>query len=287
MTTSESLKIHPAAAIFPMMSDPELRELADDIKEHGLLHPIALDATGEILIDGRNRLKACEMAGVKPEFIRLNGEDHAAYILSANVERRSLSQGQKAIARAIISPEAAKLKRKGVDVENFNIDRAMLSHARLIRRHLGESVALLILAGAKPFDVALQEATEKRDRQIADEERMAKLRNDAPDLAELVADGKVTLDEAVAAFNERKRKADEAERNRRETFIRVLEEAYRGIMGLANEEFVSAVRELIAEDEGFKRTLKQRMRLNFGPAKDIMRGADALFNVVEDMGESS
>jgi ParB-like chromosome segregation protein Spo0J len=64
----------------------------------GLVHPIVVDADG-VLIDGRNRFKACEMAGVEPTFARLNGEDAAAYILSANVERRSLTAGQKAIAR--------------------------------------------------------------------------------------------------------------------------------------------------------------------------------------------
>jgi hypothetical protein len=149
----------------------ELQDLADDIAAHGLRHPIVIDATGEILIDGRNRLRACEMAGVEPVFVRLNGEDPAACIVSANVERRSLTVGQKAIARALASPEAKRggdRRSERFQVGNSNLDRAAVSQARLIIRVLGEPIALAILAGAKPFDEALKEATAARDRQASD-----------------------------------------------------------------------------------------------------------------------
>jgi hypothetical protein len=43
-----------------------------------------LREAGEVLIDGRNRLAACELAGVEPVVERLNGEDPAAFIVSAN-----------------------------------------------------------------------------------------------------------------------------------------------------------------------------------------------------------
>jgi len=36
------MKIHPAAAVFPMLEESELNELAADIKAHGLLHPIVV-----------------------------------------------------------------------------------------------------------------------------------------------------------------------------------------------------------------------------------------------------
>src|SRR3954463_16573273 len=93
--------VHPAAAVFPMMSEDELNELAADIEAHGLLHPIVLDYDGEVLIDGRNRLEACYRAGVEPQFRRLNGEDdHLAFIASANLNRRHMTKSQQAIARA-------------------------------------------------------------------------------------------------------------------------------------------------------------------------------------------
>ena len=60
--------------------------------------------------------------------------------------------------------------------------------------------------------------------------------------------------------NLERRKAKEDERHRRETIIRIMEEAYRCTMGLANEEFVLSIRERMLADTDFCRTLKQRMR---------------------------
>jgi ParB-like chromosome segregation protein Spo0J len=57
----QARKIHPAADVFPVMSGDELADLAADIKANGLIHPVAVDADDTVL-DGRNRLKACEIA---------------------------------------------------------------------------------------------------------------------------------------------------------------------------------------------------------------------------------
>jgi hypothetical protein len=62
MSWRDHLKIHPAAELFSLMSEPELRELGEDIKAKGTIHhPIVL-YQGELL-DGRNRLDAMEMVG--------------------------------------------------------------------------------------------------------------------------------------------------------------------------------------------------------------------------------
>src|SRR5947199_9615571 len=55
--------VHSAAELFPLMSEAELKELAEDIEAHGLLEPIILFATGSqaILLDGRNRLDALSL----------------------------------------------------------------------------------------------------------------------------------------------------------------------------------------------------------------------------------
>jgi hypothetical protein len=97
-------KVHPAADIFPMMSDAELQELAADIAQNGLIHSIITDNDDQI-VDGRNRLKACKMAGVEPRFEKLNGQDPLAYIVSVNLRRRNLTKGQQAMALAMIYPE--------------------------------------------------------------------------------------------------------------------------------------------------------------------------------------
>jgi ParB-like nuclease family protein len=56
-------------------------QLASDIKERGLLQPIVLDADGRML-DGRNRLAACEIAGVKPVFSKFSGDDADGYLMT-------------------------------------------------------------------------------------------------------------------------------------------------------------------------------------------------------------
>jgi hypothetical protein len=71
-TWRDVLPVHPAAELFPMMTDDELEKLAADIQEHDLRESIAfwLSASGEwFLLDGRNRLEAMERAGVRFEYV--------------------------------------------------------------------------------------------------------------------------------------------------------------------------------------------------------------------------
>lgn len=58
---------HPYADEFPMASAEELDELAASIATVGLIHPVVLTPQG-LVLDGRNRLAACEKAGVEPTF---------------------------------------------------------------------------------------------------------------------------------------------------------------------------------------------------------------------------
>ncbi|MFJ7590836.1 ParB N-terminal domain-containing protein [Streptomyces sp. NPDC097617] len=60
-----TLKVHPFADTLPMLDQDELHDLAESIKTEGLHHPIVLDPDG-VLVDGRNRLAACKIAGVEP-----------------------------------------------------------------------------------------------------------------------------------------------------------------------------------------------------------------------------
>jgi hypothetical protein len=45
-------------------------------------------------------VKQLRIAGIEPSFASLNGSDPVAYILSANVARRNLTKGQRAMAVA-------------------------------------------------------------------------------------------------------------------------------------------------------------------------------------------
>lgn len=90
--------IHPAANIFPMMSQEGLRQMAEDIREHGLQEPVWMHQ-GQVL-DGRNRLVACDLAGVAPKFtqwVPRNSDDTPyAFVWSKNGPRRHLTTSQRA-----------------------------------------------------------------------------------------------------------------------------------------------------------------------------------------------
>ena len=95
---SNPIKPHPFAALFPELPLEELTQLARDIKERGQLEPIIL-YKGAIL-DGRNRYRACQIAGVKPRIEEFDAKatrrSPEELILSRNLRRRHLSVGQKA-----------------------------------------------------------------------------------------------------------------------------------------------------------------------------------------------
>src|SRR3974390_2485555 len=155
------MSVHPFADRFPMMSDVELADLADDIRLYGLLHPIMLDQSGEQLIDGRNRLRACEIAGVAPTFERLHPDiDPIAFILSNNVNRRHLNKGQQAILKAWAYPNPEPGKRNdlnGTSVETTQVNTAVLAQARVIVKWRPDLVED-ILSGAQVFSKAFEEA---------------------------------------------------------------------------------------------------------------------------------
>ena len=51
---------------------------------------------------------ACKIAGVEPTTRELNDEDPTAFVLSANIHRRHMTKGQRAMAVAMIYPKAEK-----------------------------------------------------------------------------------------------------------------------------------------------------------------------------------
>lgn len=96
---------HEYANLFPMMPATDLKSLADDIRSSGLSDSI-ITFEGKIL-DGRNRHKACEIAGVTPRFTEYDGRDALQFVISHNLHRRHLSESQ----RAMVAAKWAKLKR--------------------------------------------------------------------------------------------------------------------------------------------------------------------------------
>ena len=101
----DTLRVHPACELFPLMSKDELRELGKDIKKNGLKNRIILWAADpnaeKLLLDGRNRCDAMELVGLDPlscpqETLYGNeGVDPCQYVVSANIHRRHLTAEEK------------------------------------------------------------------------------------------------------------------------------------------------------------------------------------------------
>lgn len=95
---------HEFANLFPLVEGMEFDELVADVKANGLHDSIDI-FQGKIL-DGRNRYRAAEAAGIEiePRHLRhfrteLYG-DPLAYVISKNLKRRHLDESQRAMVAA-------------------------------------------------------------------------------------------------------------------------------------------------------------------------------------------
>ena len=150
MSESFTGEVHPVANMFPLLDTDELDALANDIAEQGQLHPIVIDLDGTLL-DGRNRLAACKKAKVAPTFTTYEG-DPVAYILGANLNRRDMTKGQKAMV------VAACLETKQRDAAIVSgISNAYIGKAATVKKHAPDLVGSVI-AGKLPLDEAYKTA---------------------------------------------------------------------------------------------------------------------------------
>ena len=222
----------PARAI---SADDELAALAESIAASGLIQPISLDAQGR-LVDGRNRLAACTLADVEPDFLvnpwLKSDVEIAEFINLRNAQRRNVSTGQKAMA--VAEQMAAQGKRKNGRWQRGSVIQE--SVLRDDRRDWIESMRLAglvidyapglasdVIFGALTLNEAFRQAELLRDEKQAAadanriaREQLADLRDNRPDLADLVDAKKLPLSDALTIREketaaQRKAEADEDE----------------------------------------------------------------------------
>jgi len=87
-----NLLFHPAADAFPMMDANRFAELVEDIKTHGQRELIVL--CDGMVLDGRNRYRACVELGINPQ-TRTSSGDPWAFAWSLNGQRRDLVGEQR------------------------------------------------------------------------------------------------------------------------------------------------------------------------------------------------
>jgi hypothetical protein len=126
-------QLHPACAAWPEIPPSELAELADDIAANGLRDPITLTPDG-LLIDGRNRARACDMAGVEPATVIYDG-DPWLLSLSRNKHRRHMTADQIAMVAAKLATGSHGGDRRSDDfkIANANLKTAEVAAASGVR----------------------------------------------------------------------------------------------------------------------------------------------------------
>lgn len=251
----DGLPVHPAASIFPMSDDETIQALAEDIKKNGLQeaiivasygdptwHQKVIDHGGEfwpdrgsvkdwgdtpkeireggrikVLIDGRNRLKACKIAGVSPygrssqpfNPLRYDPGDPGweeyvrNWIYSRNFHRRHLTTSQKAMVGtdflALAELDAKERMREGAKRGNDT------KHGKTSGK------AILPQASDQPEDKPVKLTKESRQARDEVAEKVGvsprlvsdakKIKSQSPELAAKVRDGEITVTEAKKTLN--------------------------------------------------------------------------------------
>jgi hypothetical protein len=130
-----------------------------------LLAPVTL-FEGKIL-DGRNRYRACKLAGVEPKFRELKGQDALRFVISANVHRRHLSESQRAIIAARVATMKHGGNRKADQAATLPLEKteAEAAHALDVSPRSVRS-AKKVLREAPAADVEAVERGEKTVNQV-------------------------------------------------------------------------------------------------------------------------
>lgn len=159
----QDVQIHEAAYLFPEMQEQEFQELKQDISKHGQQVPILL-YQGKV-VDGRHRLRACAELGIVPRFeemVAANDAEVNHAVVSINLHRRHLTEGQRALI-------GARLTNSTVGT---NQHTAGAVSQQKVASELGISVDS-VLRGKKV------------------------IQHGAPELVQAVADGKVSISSAA------------------------------------------------------------------------------------------
>jgi hypothetical protein len=156
--------VHPAAALFPLLSVEELKALGKDIIKTGLTSSIMLwrpDPKSPIqLLDGQNRLAALELVTNLPVQVQQNGSfgnekflatpccaqildgreiDPWAYVRSANILRRQLTSEEK--QKALVDLVAAQPEKSDRELaKQAGVSHPSIAKARRTAEATGKAL---------------------------------------------------------------------------------------------------------------------------------------------------
>ena len=188
------MQLHSLCTIFPKLDETAFEALKADIQANGQRNPIMVK-DGEV-IDGQNRLRACEELNVAPWMQEYQGDDLVEFVLAQNLHRRHLTAGQSATIVALAQDWS--LAHPSGKLSKFN---------KINELDEKTNVAILPTKG-KPVDTqsdrAEKSGASKRTQGSAD-----KLVKENPELAKKVATGEISLNQAIKEIEPEKEQSVE------------------------------------------------------------------------------
>jgi len=177
---NQSMKVHDIADLWPSMAEDEWGEFVADIKANGLIDPIV--TWRGAIVDGKHRFRACAETNVPPRFDALP-EDWDEWKVTTHCQskhrRRNLTPSQRALVAAMAIEKYSKA-----------------AHTRQVGNS-NSSKSALAPGGAKGTDVAKGKAASVAAKDMGSSERSVEravfVQKNAPEVAELVHAGKVSL----------------------------------------------------------------------------------------------
>lgn len=167
-----SVPVHPAAELFPLMSGSDFDELVKDIRTNGLVTPIVRTPDG-LILDGRNRYRACLAADVRPVYEVHDGEPWR-FVISTNLHRRHLTDSQRAMVAAKIAERAVGRPKMSSDdgisreaiptrteaAHMLSVSPSQVDRARVVEKRGTENLKTAVETGAVPVSTAARVANE-------------------------------------------------------------------------------------------------------------------------------
>lgn len=187
-TDSQSLPVHPAANLFPLITGHDFDELVADIRANGQREPIVVH--DEMILVGRNRYRACIAAGIAPTTVPWDERGTPeAFVISKNLRRRHLKESE----RAMVAAKLAKLKmddnqhtgKEGAQIcaasqeaaaKMLNVSRRTVQHAAKVIEKGTPKLVQAVESGAMAVSKAakLTKLPEARQQEIATSPAKAK-----------------------------------------------------------------------------------------------------------------
>jgi DNA modification methylase len=180
------MKTHEVANLFPLMTPEEFTALKADIQANGLREPV-WTWQGKV-IDGRNRLRACEELGITPPVREWDGKGSlVAFVVSLNLHRRHLTGSQRAALGVEVEPMLAKEAKKRQRAAGGDKKSEKARANGSVQGKCPESI---------PAPQARDEAAKLTQTHGRYVQAAKKVKAEAPELFEKVKNGKMTLPQA-------------------------------------------------------------------------------------------